>query len=140
MGEDPRFRQTEECRNRHYGERVFIVATGPSLSLEDLEKLTASCLEDLEKLKNENTISMNSIVNVFSKTDFRPTYYMKCMNSITEGLEYILLLRSCLLRKLLILIILRILHWQKYYGTPECSVFFSRTERRGCYTCLAALF
>lgn len=129
MGADPRFRQTEECRNRHYGERVFIVATGPSLSLEDLEKL-----------KNENTISMNSIVNVFSKMDFRPTYYMKCMNSITEGLEYILLLRSCLLRKLLILIILRILHWQKYYGTPECSVFFSRTERRDCHTCLAALF
>ncbi len=69
---DPRFQKTEEYRSRHCGERVFIVATGPSLTMEDLEKL-----------RNENTISMNSIVNVFSKTDFRPTYYM-----ISDGIVY----------------------------------------------------
>jgi hypothetical protein len=32
-------------------------------------------IEDLEKLKNEDCFSMNSIVLLFDKTDWRPTYY-----------------------------------------------------------------
>jgi len=49
----------------HKGKRCFIIATGPSLTIEDLEAL-----------KDEYTISMNSISLVFDKTSFRPTYYM----------------------------------------------------------------
>ncbi|MEH7386549.1 6-hydroxymethylpterin diphosphokinase MptE-like protein [Bacillus sp. JJ1521] len=51
-------------KNKHKGERCFIVATGPSLTIEDLEKL-----------RNETTISMNSICLAFEDTDWRPTYY-----------------------------------------------------------------
>lgn len=49
----------------HHGKRCFIVATGPSLRMEDLANL-----------KNEITFSMNSIINLYDRTDFRPTYYI----------------------------------------------------------------
>lgn len=52
-------------KNKHEGERCFIVATGPSLTIQDLEKL-----------KDEYTFSMNSIVNMYTRTSFRPTYYV----------------------------------------------------------------
>ncbi|QWG73458.1 DUF115 domain-containing protein [Bacillus mycoides] len=51
-------------KDKHKGERCFIVATGPSLKLEDLEML-----------KNESTFSMNSIVLSYEDTSWRPTYY-----------------------------------------------------------------
>lgn len=56
----------EKMRNRHFGERCFIVATGPSLKLEDIETLWSY---------DEITFSMNSIFKIFSKTNWRPTYY-----------------------------------------------------------------
>lgn len=49
----------------HKGKRCFIVATGPSLTIEDLEKL-----------KDEYTFSMNSIYTSYANTDWRPTYYV----------------------------------------------------------------
>ncbi|MDO4317094.1 MAG: DUF115 domain-containing protein [Lachnospiraceae bacterium] len=52
-------------KNLYPGRRCFIIATGPSLRLEDLELL-----------KNEITFSMNSIINLYDKTSFRPTFYM----------------------------------------------------------------
>jgi hypothetical protein len=51
-------------KNKHLGERCFIIATGPSLTVEDLEKLNG-----------ETTFSMNSICLAFDETDWRPTYY-----------------------------------------------------------------
>lgn len=53
--------------NIHQGERCFIIATGPSLNIRDLEKL---------KLKNEICISMNSIWKGFTETSWRPDYYI----------------------------------------------------------------
>jgi len=50
--------------NKHLGDRCFIIATGPSLTVEDLEKL-----------RGEITIGMNSISKIGEKTDWRPTYY-----------------------------------------------------------------
>lgn len=49
----------------HKGERCFIVSTGPSLTVGDIEAL-----------RNEITFSMNSIVKSFGITDWRPTYYV----------------------------------------------------------------
>ena len=49
----------------HLGERCFIVATGPSLSVEDLGLI-----------KHEISFSMNSIINLYEKTSYRPTYYL----------------------------------------------------------------
>lgn len=70
--QDDRFEKIRAFKDKHNGERVFIVATGPSLTMNDLKRL-----------KNEYTISMNSIVSIFPKTDFRPTYYM-----CSDGLVY----------------------------------------------------
>ncbi|MEO3947284.1 6-hydroxymethylpterin diphosphokinase MptE-like protein [Gorillibacterium sp. CAU 1737] len=54
-----------ESKSRHTGERCFIVATGPSLRLEDLELL-----------KTEITFSVNGIFKLFKQTSWRPDYYV----------------------------------------------------------------
>lgn len=59
------FSLIKKYHNIHVGERCFIVSTGPSLRAEDIEKL-----------KGEYTFSMNSIVKLFDKTVWRPTYYV----------------------------------------------------------------
>ena len=51
-------------KNKHLGERCFIVATGPSLTMEDLELI-----------KNEYSFGMNSIPKIFPRTTWRPTYF-----------------------------------------------------------------
>lgn len=58
------FDPLKQIRRIHEGERVFIIATGPSLNERDLDML-----------KNEITFGMNSIYKMFDKTDWRPTYY-----------------------------------------------------------------
>lgn len=65
IDEDKRFKTIKNLQNKYTGKRCFIVATGPSLTLSDLELL-----------KDEITISMNSIISVFDKTKYRPTFYM----------------------------------------------------------------
>ncbi len=54
-------------KNIHQGKRCFIVATGPSLTVEDLEVLSAN---------QEICISMNRIYSIFDRTAWRPNYYM----------------------------------------------------------------
>ena len=54
-----------ELKGSHKGERCFIIGTGPSLTVEDLNLL-----------KNETTFATNRIYEVFDKTDWRPTYYV----------------------------------------------------------------
>lgn len=56
-----------KLKGRYSGKRCFIVATGPSLSLDDL-----NCL----KKSGEITISMNSIHSLFDKTEWRPDFYV----------------------------------------------------------------
>lgn len=54
----------KEFKGTHEGKRCFIVGTGPSLTMEDLQLI-----------KNEYSFSVNSIVLSFPDTDWRPTYY-----------------------------------------------------------------
>lgn len=49
----------------HKGERCFIIGTGPSLTIDDLEKL-----------KNEYTFGTHRIYELFKQTTWRPTYYV----------------------------------------------------------------
>jgi hypothetical protein len=51
-------------RQSHKGERCFIVATGPSLTAGDLEKI-----------KGEHSFGVNKIFLMYEKTAWRPTYY-----------------------------------------------------------------
>ena len=52
-------------KNKHNGERCFIIGNGPSLKHEDLNIL-----------KKEITFATHRIYNIFDQTDWRPTYYM----------------------------------------------------------------
>jgi len=54
----------KNLHNRHLNQTAFIVATGPSLQISDLEKL-----------KNEITFSCNKIYLAFNSTTWRPSYY-----------------------------------------------------------------
>ena len=57
---------------KYKGQRCFIVGNGPSLNLEDLNKL-----------KNEKTFAFNRIYYIFDKTEWRPSFY------ITEDIKII---------------------------------------------------
>lgn len=57
----------EQLKNAHKGQRIFIVSTGPSLKISDLEWLRDS---------NALTISCNGIFKLFNKTSWRPDYYI----------------------------------------------------------------
>ena len=57
--------ELKQYKGLHNGKRCFIIGTGPSLTVEDLEKL-----------KNEITFGSNRIFEIFPKTTWRPTYYM----------------------------------------------------------------
>lgn len=59
--------QIGKYRNCHAGKRGFVIGNGPSLKLDDLEKL-----------KNEITYASNSIYALYNHTSWRPTYYGTC--------------------------------------------------------------
>lgn len=58
------FKEIRKYYRIHEGKRCFIVATAPSL-----------CIDDLELIIDEYSFGVNSIVNVFDKVTWRPTYY-----------------------------------------------------------------
>lgn len=62
---DERFSEVRNYANLYEGERCFIICTGPSLTVNDVDKL-----------KGEFSFSMNSITRIFSKTDWRPSFYV----------------------------------------------------------------
>lgn len=59
-----RYRPLKKYKNLYQGRRCFIVATGPSLTLEDVERI-----------KGEVTFGMNSVFRLFNKTSWRPNFY-----------------------------------------------------------------
>lgn len=59
--------QIEKFKGIHAGRRCFIVATGPSLRIEDLDRL---------KENGDLCISMNGIFLLYDDTEWRPDYYL----------------------------------------------------------------
>ena len=53
-------------KNAHKGKKCFIIGTGPSLRISDLESLSDGFL----------TIGLNSIYKLYDNTSFRPDYYL----------------------------------------------------------------
>lgn len=53
-----------DLKDKHRGERCFIIGNGPSLRIEDLDRL-----------KGEITFGCNKIYLAFDSTDWRPSYY-----------------------------------------------------------------
>lgn len=74
-------RKIKSLKNSHCGERCFIIGNGPSLRIDDLEKLN-----------NEFTIASHKIYTIFEDTNWRPTMYtaqdyklmQKCANEINN--------------------------------------------------------
>jgi hypothetical protein len=71
-----RFKKIKQLKNKHKGQRCFIIATGPSLNIEDIEML-----------RNEICFSCNSIIKVFEKTVWRPDYYVVIDVGVYKALE-----------------------------------------------------
>jgi hypothetical protein len=71
-----KFDKIKQFKNIHAGARCFIVATGPSLTYDDLVKI-----------KNEFSFGVNSVVKAFDKTKWRPTYYGIQDANVYEKLE-----------------------------------------------------
>lgn len=59
-----KYRKIKKLKNKYKDQRCFIICTGPSLTTQDLELL-----------HNEYTFAMNSIVLLYDKTTFRPSFY-----------------------------------------------------------------
>ena len=57
----------KQYKNKYKGERCFIVANGPSLSIEDL-----NILHNYDEI----TFAMNRIYKLFGRTLWRPTFYV----------------------------------------------------------------
>lgn len=74
-------KRLRKLNNIHIGERCFIIANGPSLTVEDLELLHN---------QEEITFAMNRIYKLFSETSWRPTYYVcEDINIFHESLDEI---------------------------------------------------
>lgn len=63
--EDPRYRWILDQKGRFAGQRCFVVATGPSLRSEDLDRI-----------RGEHSFSMNSCLLAWEKTRWRPDFYL----------------------------------------------------------------
>jgi hypothetical protein len=59
-----KYEELKKMKNTHECERCFIIATGPSLTLDDIHLL-----------RDEYTIAMNNICMLYNKTDWRPNLY-----------------------------------------------------------------
>lgn len=57
-------RQLSSYRNKHQGQRCFVIGNGPSLTPEDLERL-----------KGEYSFGCNMVYKIFGQTSWRPTYH-----------------------------------------------------------------
>jgi hypothetical protein len=57
-------RKVAALKDKHQGRRCFIIGSGPSLKIADLDRL-----------KNEITFACNKIYLAFGDTEWRPTYY-----------------------------------------------------------------
>lgn len=71
-----KYSRVKALKDIHKGEKMFIVATGPSLTAEDLGKL-----------KGHLSMGVNSIVLSYDHTDWRPTYYIAIDTAIFQCMQ-----------------------------------------------------
>lgn len=81
------YKELEQFKNIHYGKRCFVIGTGPSLKISDLEML---------KKKGEITFAPNRIFNIYDETSWRPDYYFVADTKIIcQYYEEILNIKDC---------------------------------------------
>lgn len=127
------------------GKRCFIIGNGPSLSIEDLEKL-----------KDEDCFATNRIYRIFDKTSWRPKYYfsqdtkrleeaLSDLGLICEECENVFL-NSMLAKKVDLKLTKKInffyVNIKEYFpNLPEFSLDFSKCAFEGftvVYACIQA--
>jgi hypothetical protein len=64
-------------KESHQGQRCFIIGNGPSLKAKDLDKLL---------LNNEISFAANHISQIFTQTNWRPTYYTVIDESLQRNI------------------------------------------------------
>ena len=64
----------KKLKGIHAGQRAFVIGTGPSLQISDLDHL-----------QNEVTFSCNKIYLSFTETEWRPTYYSVIDTVVAEN-------------------------------------------------------
>ncbi len=77
-------KKIKQYKNKHSGDRCFIIGSGPSLDKKDLERI-----------KNEKTFAVNHIYHIFKETDWRPTYYYSQEINLRNGGFYYNDLMNC---------------------------------------------
>lgn len=70
-----RYSRVKSLKDIHKGQKIFIVATGPSLTVNDLDML-----------KGHLSIGVNSIVMSYDKTDWRPDYYVMIDDTVHHNI------------------------------------------------------
>lgn len=65
VGLDADSRAMRKLRNQYAGRRAFVIGNGPSLRMEDLDRI-----------KDEVSFASNKIYLAFETTDWRPTYHL----------------------------------------------------------------
>jgi hypothetical protein len=67
VGLYPKDKVLASLKDKYKGQKIFVISTGPSLTMEDLDMIQKSgCI----------TISMNTIIRIYDRTDWRPDYYV----------------------------------------------------------------
>lgn len=64
-----------KLKGKYAGKRCFIIGNGPSLTVDDLNKL-----------KDEITFGSNRIFTIYGKTDWRPTFYANQDQVVLENM------------------------------------------------------
>lgn len=79
-------KKLKNLKNTKTGKRCFIIGNGPSLSINDLEKI-----------KGEDSFAVNRIYRIFDKTEWRPTYFFAQDTRIVDEIKDDVgtLLREC---------------------------------------------
>jgi len=124
--------ELEQFRRIHAGKRCFIVATGPSLRTEDLDRLKES---------GDVCIGVNGIFKAYPSTEWRPQYYILADRDLfgewkdillnSRAAEHMLVADACLRgRRYDGLIRFHLSHLQVQ---PHCPPAFSRDFASGAY-------
>lgn len=103
---DSRFLPLLGYKNKYRGKRIFITCTGPSLTIEDLEKL-----------KDEYVFGMNSICLIHDKTDWTPDFFGIQDDAVYEKVKNTLLKTDNG-------VVFAPYSYKKKYGTPDEWVYW----------------
>lgn len=66
----------KKLKNKHNGDRCFVIGMGPSLSKEDLDLI-----------KDEYSFGCNKCYLIFDETEWRPTYYSVADHLVVENVK-----------------------------------------------------